>query len=134
MLSKTATDVRGRPAKPVPPLHPFGVCLAAPFTGAVAPLHPLGAELQADYREHLRSKYGGNHPITDAAQHAYNRYLASLSHCDCGQPLVHPVSLARGFCEQCRLAGPRMSATRGGEKREKRHDNQRRPQTFLPGR
>jgi hypothetical protein len=60
------------------------------------------ANLQADYREHLRSKYGDHYPITDAAQRAYNAYLATLPRCECGGLLLAPVSVQRGFCEACR--------------------------------
>jgi hypothetical protein len=39
-MTIAAGHVHGLPARPVPPLHPFDACLAAPYTGAVPPLHP----------------------------------------------------------------------------------------------
>lgn len=76
--------------------------LTARLTTPAQPIPDHFEHLQADYREHLRSKYGDTYPITDAAQRAYNTYLALLPRCDCGQPLLAEVSVQRGHCEACR--------------------------------
>lgn len=100
-----------------------------------APPNPDHFEhLQADYREHLRSKWGDSYPITDAAQHAYDRYLASLPRCDCGEALLAPISVQRGHCEACRyrIIGAdrhrRRVQSKKGARKQRRNANYTAPQ------
>jgi hypothetical protein len=67
---------------------------------------------QADYLEHLRAKYGGQYPISAERHAAYVYYLDGLPRCSCGQPLLAPVSVARGHCEAChhRITGAYTTA------------------------
>jgi len=44
--------------------------------------------------------------ITNDTIAAYREHIAGLSHCECGQPLLAPISIARGHCESCEWSRP----------------------------